>query len=983
MRLLKLVSIVTALFIFFFLNPLKAEQFSNFKALPSWVKQTQIPQTYQVPEKQLRDGVYYLLVDRQVLVKPEDTRYFTAFAAEVVNQQGIEYFSQINIGFDPVYQNLLIHDFYIKRSGKRINQLDTASFKLLNQESELENNIYNGRKKLNILLQDLRVGDVIYYSYQIQGRNPVYQDLFAYRTSLNWSVPVEKVNVRIDWQKPSKLLHYFTGNETTPLEINQTDKGKEFKIVKTQITPVPIEEDTPDWFSPWTDIQFSETQNWQTVAAWAADLYQGRFDSNDELTEVVTQIKQQANSTEQQTSLALQFVQNEIRYVGIEFGENSHRPSKASETLQRRYGDCKDKTVLLIAILKQLGIQAYPALVDTDSEHTINHNLPGVDAFNHVITQVKIADNTFWLDPTRTYQYGHLNQIYQPDYGYALIADKRQNSLTEMVRTDDYSGASVKEQFFIPKDNNQAVTLTVETHYKGWRAANQRRKIESDGLAQIEKSYLEYYQKEFGNVAAAETIRYQDDTTNNQITLFESYTLTDFWQQEDDKLLGNFYTNSVASYLDKPDSLERKQPFYQTHPVNSEHTIMIEFESDTWRFSDDELYESNAFFDYRYRAQYDKSNQQLTLSYRYQSKAGFIPAADFSEYVQALKRARNTRYYEISKGMTNKTKNSEEIVLTDELKYTLIVFSILGAYILIAVIWYLTKSPQQAESKFYPVSAKKFVFMYIVSFGFYGCYWFYKNFQFVKLNQKSNIQPFWRGVFSLFWYYPLWQWIEKAKTGTDKSGLYLPGAILATAYLIFSILASASTNAFAYVMIFIPAVLLLPMVNKVNKLNPERSKAYAKNSNLNALHFALAFCFLAFISLELAPGLQLLPSNQVINGSQLWQHDKTKMVENKVIEQQEHIELFYSSALLSHHADGNGFTGKGVFSYWLEDNTFQLEKANFKEISSIKTNWGDEHTVITLERKDGSSFDLYITASDKQDEKFEQALRMRWQQQNK
>ena len=47
-------------------------------------------------------------------------------------------------------------------------------------------------------------------------------------------------------------------------------------------------------------------------------------------------------------------------------GTNSHQPTPASETLALRYGDCKDKTVLLISLLKALGVEAHPALVNTE-----------------------------------------------------------------------------------------------------------------------------------------------------------------------------------------------------------------------------------------------------------------------------------------------------------------------------------------------------------------------------------------------------------------------------------------------------------------------------------------------------------------------------------------------------------------------------------------------------------------------------------------
>src|SRR5207245_3226925 len=70
-------------------------------------------------------------------------------------------------------------------------------------------------------------------------------------------------------------------------------------------------------------------------------------------------------SAEQRVLQALRFVQDEIRYMGVEIGVNSHMPYSPATVVKRRYGDCKDKTLLLITMLRALGISARPALVST------------------------------------------------------------------------------------------------------------------------------------------------------------------------------------------------------------------------------------------------------------------------------------------------------------------------------------------------------------------------------------------------------------------------------------------------------------------------------------------------------------------------------------------------------------------------------------------------------------------------------------------
>ncbi len=77
-------------------------------------------------------------------------------------------------------------------------------------------------------------------------------------------------------------------------------------------------------------------------------------------------------------------------------------PARADETWQRRFGDCKGKTVLLLALLKELGIQAEPALVSLGGGDGLDERLPSLGAFNHVIVRATIGGKVYWLDGTRT-----------------------------------------------------------------------------------------------------------------------------------------------------------------------------------------------------------------------------------------------------------------------------------------------------------------------------------------------------------------------------------------------------------------------------------------------------------------------------------------------------------------------------------------------------------------------------------------------------
>lgn len=96
---------------------------------------------------------------------------------------------------------------------------------------------------------------------------------------------------------------------------------------------------------------------------------------------------------------ALRFVQGQIRYLGVEIGAGSHAPSAPAVVLQRRFGDCKDKSLLAVTMLRSLGIDAEPALVNTNARRGIAGWLATPSAFDHVIARAHVKGATIGSIP--------------------------------------------------------------------------------------------------------------------------------------------------------------------------------------------------------------------------------------------------------------------------------------------------------------------------------------------------------------------------------------------------------------------------------------------------------------------------------------------------------------------------------------------------------------------------------------------------------
>jgi hypothetical protein len=100
-------------------------------------------------------------------------------------------------------------------------------------------------------------------------------------------------------------------------------------------------------------------------------------------------------------SAALKLVQQDVRYIYVGLNGGNLTPATADETWQRRYGDCKAKTTLLLALLGELGIEAEPVLVSsTGADDGLDQRLPIPQYFDHVLVRARIGGTTYWLDGT-------------------------------------------------------------------------------------------------------------------------------------------------------------------------------------------------------------------------------------------------------------------------------------------------------------------------------------------------------------------------------------------------------------------------------------------------------------------------------------------------------------------------------------------------------------------------------------------------------
>ena len=180
-------------------------------------------------------------------------------------------------------------------------------------------------------------------------------------------------------------------------------------------------------------------QRWAEIGDWYDNLASPRTEAPQEIALKSHEVVANATDFTGKIQDVAGFMQREIRYVGIEIGIGGLQPHPAAEVFRHRYGDCKDKATLLIAMLNAVGVRATWVLVDTDRGF-VDPALPSRDG-DHMIAAIEMpagfsdaglravvtartGKRYLIFDPTDTYTpIGLIRPELQGSYG-VLVAGK-------------------------------------------------------------------------------------------------------------------------------------------------------------------------------------------------------------------------------------------------------------------------------------------------------------------------------------------------------------------------------------------------------------------------------------------------------------------------------------------------------------------------------------------------------------------------------
>lgn len=532
------------------------------------------------------DALTVLLRDIQVRIDEGSVSQYWRQSVQINNTTGLQMAGTLPFTWNPASDKLIIHYINIRRGSETIDVLnDGAGVSVFRREQNLDRAMIDGVLTAVIQPPGLQVGDIVDIATTTERSDPTLAGR-AEAISMLADAPIQRLRFRADWPR-GRGVQWRAAPGFPPLRVTPQSDRHAISLDVRNITPVEVREAAPPRFYENGYVELSDHGSFQAVSQLLAPHFEQAvaIAPDSPLHAEIARIEAAYSTPRERALAALRLVQEQVRYFYVGLGQGGYVPVGADETWRRRFGDCKGKTALLIALLRRLGIESEPVLVSMTRNDGLEARLPMLQSFDHVIVRAVIDGNVYWLDGARIGDRA-LETAFQPGLRWGLPVRAGGASLERIVdpelsrpQTVTTIEVDASRGLFVPSGARGEMRLTAPG------AAAFRMSYEAAPAAQREQLLRLYWAAAWGwlDIARAQ-IRF-DDTTGDAIVTVEG---TVNLRARDVASGARVAVSPAATYLPyvtaEREGLASEPPVALPYPLAVEGRLRIRLPNDGARF---------------------------------------------------------------------------------------------------------------------------------------------------------------------------------------------------------------------------------------------------------------------------------------------------------------------------------------------------------------------------------------------------------------
>jgi hypothetical protein len=376
-------------------------------AAPQWAVASDL---MPVPENP-QGLVFVRRQDTQIHLDKDGQAQYVGYRIKLLHANALQ-LGNITLAWNPDMGAATVHSIKVYRGSEEIDVLKNSSFEVLRREGQLEAAVLDGILTASLRIPDLRVDDELEVSVTTRAKDPTMGLNDAGILALLPDPAPGRFRLKLSWADGHKPNIKMTPDMEPLAEQTQQALTLGFDNPKS----MPLPKDAPARYSWQRAVEYSDFAQWSQISKHFAPLFAkaATLAEASPLRGEVKRIEAAHSSAIDRAAAALKLVQQDVRYIYVGLNGGNFMPATAEETWKRRYGDCKGKTALLIALLTQMGIEAEAVLANNrGADDGMDERLPSPNLFDHVLVRAQIDGKTYWMD-------GTLPPVIAPDMEPAL-----------------------------------------------------------------------------------------------------------------------------------------------------------------------------------------------------------------------------------------------------------------------------------------------------------------------------------------------------------------------------------------------------------------------------------------------------------------------------------------------------------------------------------------------------------------------------------
>ena len=383
-----------------------------------------------------------MLLDRRVVRVHQNglSRTFAQRVVQVLTERGAEENKEFAVHYTPGREEVDIRQARVYRRNAR-GDLTTLEATDRSDEdlSEPWYGLYYDNRAEVVRFEGLRPGDVVEIQYLVDdvGGDNQMADYFGDLQFVGETIPKRRWDYTLI--APVSRPIYANVPRLPRLDRQVTVEGNDrvYRFAARDVAKIDAEPAMPGIGETSPYLHVSTYASWNDVGAWYWHLVEESLTADDEIRRTARGLVKRGMSDADRARAVYDFVVKSTRYVGLEFGIHGYKPYKVTQVLARRFGDCKDKAALTIALLREVGVPAELVLVRTRRGGDLDTEPASLAIFDHAIVYVPKLDR--YLDGTA--EFSGVSELPAQDQGVVVLRVGPRGS----VLTRD-AGAAVQRQ---------------------------------------------------------------------------------------------------------------------------------------------------------------------------------------------------------------------------------------------------------------------------------------------------------------------------------------------------------------------------------------------------------------------------------------------------------------------------------------------------------------------------------------------------------